>query len=158
GAARARPWRGGGVEVVPQPRCAREDRAARGAERLRRARERLDGVQHRDARVDERPLRPWWVRMTVRDPRDVIIRPVVSEKSYAGYESNVYTFVVPADANKIEIRRAVETIFNVRVVNVNTLRRAGKRKRNRRSGAYATKPSHKRALVSLAEGDTIEIL
>ena len=92
-----------------------------------------------------------------RDPRDVIIRPIVSEKSYAAYDENVYTFVVAGDANKIEIRHAVETIFGVKVTNVNTVNRKGKRKRNRRTGGYGTRPDSKRAIVSLAEGDTIEI-
>jgi large subunit ribosomal protein L23 len=89
--------------------------------------------------------------------RDIIIRPVVSEKSYAAFDANVYTFVVAPDANKIEIKRAVEEIFGVRVTNVNTLTRHGKRKRNRRSGGWGTRPSSKRAVVSLAEGDRIEI-
>jgi large subunit ribosomal protein L23 len=92
-----------------------------------------------------------------RDPRDVIIRPVVSEKSYAAYDDNVYTFVVVPDASKIEIRQAIESIFNVRVTNVNTLNRNGKRKRNRRTGGWGTRTGQKRAIVSLAEGDTIEI-
>ena len=95
--------------------------------------------------------------MSGRDPRDVIIRPVVSEKSYAAFDENIYTFVVAGDANKIEIRHAVETIFGVRVTNVNTVNRKGKRKRNRRTGGYGTRPDSKRAIVSLAEGDTIEI-
>ena len=92
-----------------------------------------------------------------RDPRDVIIRPIVSEKSYAAYDENVYTFVVAPDANKIEIRQAVESIFNVKVTNVNTLNRNGKRKRNRRTGGYGTRPSSKRAIVTLSAGDAIEI-
>ncbi len=75
--------------------------------------------------------------MSARNPRDVILRPVVSEKSYAAIDSNVYTFVVADGANKIEIRRAVEEIFNVKVTNVNTVTRKGKRKRNRRSGAWS---------------------
>jgi large subunit ribosomal protein L23 len=95
--------------------------------------------------------------MTSRDPRDVIIRPVVSEKSYASFDNNIYTFVVASDANKIEIRRAVETIFNVRVSNVNTINRKGKRKRNRRTGSWSTRSDERRALVSLVEGDRIEI-
>jgi large subunit ribosomal protein L23 len=95
--------------------------------------------------------------MTAKNPRDIIIRPVVSEKSYAAFDQNVYTFVVAGDANKIEIRKAIEEIFEVRVTNVNTLNRQGKRKRNRRSGAYGTRPGSKRAVVSLAEGDRIEI-
>jgi large subunit ribosomal protein L23 len=95
--------------------------------------------------------------VTAKNPRDIIIRPVVSEKSYAAFDQNVYTFVVAGDANKIEIRKAIEEIFEVRVTNVNTLNRQGKRKRNRRSGAYGTRPGSKRAVVSLAEGDRIEI-
>ncbi len=92
-----------------------------------------------------------------RDPRDIIVRPVVSEKSYASFDANVYTFIVASDANKIEIRKAVEAIFNVRVTNVNTINRKGKRKRNRRSGTWSARPDQRRALVSLAEGDRIEI-
>jgi large subunit ribosomal protein L23 len=95
--------------------------------------------------------------MTGKNPRDIIIRPVVSEKSYAAFDENVYTFVVAGDANKIQIRQAVETIFGVRVTNVNTVNRKGKRKRNRRTGGWGTRPDSKRAIVSLAEGDTIEI-
>ena len=93
----------------------------------------------------------------MRDPRDVILRPVVSEKSYTAYDANVYTFVVAPDANKIEIRQAVESIFDVRVTNVNTLNRNGKRKRNRRTGGWGTRADTKRAIVTLAEGDRIEI-
>jgi large subunit ribosomal protein L23 len=92
-----------------------------------------------------------------RDPRSVILRPVVSEKSYAQYDRQVYTFVVASDANKIEIKRAIEQIFNVKVTNVNTLHRAGKRKQNRRTGTWGTRAGQKRAIVSLAAGDQIEI-
>ena len=95
--------------------------------------------------------------MTSKNPRDIIIRPVVSEKSYAAFDANIYTFIVANDANKIEIRHAIEQIFAVRVTNVNTLNRSGKRKRNRRTGGYGTRASTKRAVVSLAEGDRIEI-
>jgi large subunit ribosomal protein L23 len=95
--------------------------------------------------------------MTARDPRDVIIRPVVSETSYASFDNDIYTFVVASNANKIEIRHAVESIFNVRVVKVNTINRKGKRKRNRRSGNWSTKPDERRALITLREGDRIEI-
>ena len=95
--------------------------------------------------------------MTAKSPRDIIIRPVVSEKSYAAFDGNVYTFVVAPDANKIEIKDAVERIFSVRVTNVNTLTRKGKRKRNRRTGGFGKRPDSKRAVVSLAEGDRIEI-
>jgi large subunit ribosomal protein L23 len=95
--------------------------------------------------------------MSARNPRDIVIRPVVSEKSYASYDDNVYTFVVAPDANKIEIKRAIETIFGVTVTRVNTLNRQGKRKRNRRTGDWGQRASQKRAVVSLVEGDRIEI-
>jgi len=95
--------------------------------------------------------------VSARNPRDIIIRPVVSEKSYAAFDANIYTFVVAPDANKIEIRQAVESIFNVRVTNVNTVNRKGKRKRNRRTGGWGSRAGSKRAIVSLAEGDRIEI-
>ncbi|HYU39982.1 MAG TPA: 50S ribosomal protein L23 [Acidimicrobiia bacterium] len=95
--------------------------------------------------------------MTTRNPRDIIIRPVVSEKSYAAYDANVYTFLVAPDANKIEIKQAVESIFGVKVTNVNTLNRSGKRKRNRRTGDWGQRAAQRRAIVSLAEGDTIDI-
>ena len=95
--------------------------------------------------------------MTNKHARDIIIRPVVSEKSYAAFDENVYKFVVAGDANKIEIRHAVEQIFGVKVTNVNTVNRKGKRKRNRRTGGWGTRPDSKRAIVSLAEGDSIEI-
>jgi large subunit ribosomal protein L23 len=95
--------------------------------------------------------------MSGKHPRDIIIRPVVSEKSYAAFDDNIYTFVVAPDANKIEIKHAIEHIFGVHVTNVNTLNRKGKRKRNRRSGSFASRPDSKRAVVSLAEGDRIEI-
>lgn len=93
----------------------------------------------------------------MKDPRDVILRPVVSEKSYGLLEQGVYMFQVHTSANKTEIRQAVESIFDVSVVNVNTLNRQGKRKRNRRTGTWGTRPSTKRAIVTLAEGDSIEI-
>ncbi len=93
----------------------------------------------------------------MNDPRDVIIRPVVSEKSYALLDEGVYTFVVAGEANKIEIRQAVESIFNVRVAKVNTMNRKGKRKRNRRTFTYGTRSDTKRAIVTLAEGDRIDL-
>jgi large subunit ribosomal protein L23 len=93
----------------------------------------------------------------VRDHRDVIIRPVVSEKSYGLLEDNVYTFVVAPQASKPEIRDAVEKIFDVTVVKVNTLNRKGKRKRNRKNFTFGTRADQKRALVTLAEGDSIDL-
>ncbi|MHB8669626.1 MAG: 50S ribosomal protein L23 [Acidimicrobiales bacterium] len=93
----------------------------------------------------------------VNDPRDVIIRPVVSEKSYALLDEGVYTFVVAPSANKVEIRQAVEAIFNVRVQNVNTLNRKGKRKRARRSNTFGSRSDSKRAIVTLVAGDRIQL-
>jgi large subunit ribosomal protein L23 len=91
----------------------------------------------------------------MKDPRDVILAPVVSEKSYAAIDRNVYTFVVAPDANKTEIKTVVERIFGVRVVKVNTLWRTGKRKRTRYT--IGQRAAQKRAMVTLAEGDRIEI-
>jgi large subunit ribosomal protein L23 len=93
----------------------------------------------------------------VKDPRDVIVAPVVSEKSYALMEDGVYTFKVHPGASKPEIRDAVQSIFGVRVAKVNTLNRPGKRKRNRRTFTYGKRPDTKRAIVTLAEGDTIDL-
>jgi large subunit ribosomal protein L23 len=93
----------------------------------------------------------------VKDPRDVIIAPVVSEKSYALIEQNVYTFVVHKDAAKPEIRNAIEEIFGVKVAKVNTLNRKGKATRNRRTGKVGSRPDRKRAIVTLVEGDSIDL-
>jgi large subunit ribosomal protein L23 len=93
----------------------------------------------------------------VKDPRDVILKPVVSEKSYALLDSNVYTFVVDPKATKVDIRKAVESVFGVRVSKVNTLNRKGKRKRNRRTGTYGQRIDTKRAVVTLAAGDKIDL-
>jgi large subunit ribosomal protein L23 len=91
----------------------------------------------------------------MRDPRDVILKPVVSEKSYGLLDAGVYTFVVHPDANKTEIRQAVEAIFNVSVHKVNTLNRKGKRKRRRQF--YGVRPDIKRAIVTLKAGDRIDL-
>lgn len=95
----------------------------------------------------------------MKDPRDVIIAPVVSEKSYALAEraKAAYTFRVHPDASKPEIHDAVEAIFNVKVLKVNTLNRNGKRKRNRRTGTFGKRPDTKRAIVTLVEGQTIDL-
>jgi len=92
----------------------------------------------------------------VKSPRDVVIRPIVSEKSYAGLEAGAYTFLVARDANKTEIKEAVQQIWNVRVLSVNTINRKGKTKRSR-LGVTGRRPDQKRAVVTLAAGDTIEI-
>ncbi len=91
----------------------------------------------------------------IHDPRDVILRPIVSEKSYGLLDEGKYTFLVAPDANKTEIKIAVEQIFNVRVTAVNTVNRKGKRKRTR--SGFGHRADTKRAVVSLAEGDRIEI-
>jgi len=91
----------------------------------------------------------------VKDPRQVIIRPVVSEKSYALLDANTYTFIVHPRANKVEIKQAVQAIFNVRVTRVNTLNRKGKRKRTRYT--WGRRKDTKRALVTLHPDDKIEI-
>lgn len=91
------------------------------------------------------------------DARSVIIRPVVSEKSYDLIEGNVYTFVVHNDANKTQIRQAVEEVFDVRVVSVNTLNRKGKRIRSRRTGTSSARPTTKRAIVTVHADDTIDL-
>ena len=93
----------------------------------------------------------------MKDARNVILAPVVSEKSFALLERNVYTFKVHPSATKPEIAQAVEQIFDVEVLNVNTLRRPGKRIRNRRNLTYGRRPNTKRAMVKLAEGDSIEL-
>jgi large subunit ribosomal protein L23 len=91
----------------------------------------------------------------IPDPRDVLQKPVISEKSYGLLDDNKYTFIVRPDANKTEIKIAVEKIFNVTVTSVNTLNRSGKRKRTR--FGYGQRKATKRAIVSLAEGDRIDI-
>jgi len=91
----------------------------------------------------------------VKSPRDVILRPIVSEKSYAGLEVGSYTFLVDPRANKTEIKEAIQAIWDVRVTSVNTLNRPGKVKR--RGYTKGKRPDQKRAIVTLAEGDSIEI-
>lgn len=93
--------------------------------------------------------------MTWKSERDVVIRPIVSEKSYAGLEQNRYTFLVDPRATKTEIKEAVQKIWKVKVVGVNTIRRKGKAKRFRYT--YGKRADQKRAVVTLAEGDSIEI-
>ncbi|MHA3023559.1 50S ribosomal protein L23 [Mycobacterium sp. BMJ-28] len=87
---------------------------------------------------------------TITDPRDIILAPVISEKSYGLIEDNTYTFVVHPDSNKTQIKIAIEKIFSVKVDSVNTLNRNGKRKRTRTG--YGQRKSTKRAIVTLAAG------
>ena len=91
----------------------------------------------------------------MKTARDVIIRPVVSEKSYAGLENNTYTFLVDPRSNKTEIKEAIQKIWNVQVLSVNTINRKGKVKRRRFT--QGKRSDQKRAIVTLAEGDSIEI-
>ncbi|MBM7051226.1 MULTISPECIES: 50S ribosomal protein L23 [unclassified Rothia (in: high G+C Gram-positive bacteria)] len=92
--------------------------------------------------------------LTFKDPRDVIIAPVVSEKSYSQLDEGKYTFLVDPRSNKLEIKQAIEMIFDVKVAAVNTANRAGKRKRTR--FGWGARKNTKRAIVTLKEG-TIDI-
>jgi large subunit ribosomal protein L23 len=93
----------------------------------------------------------------MKDAHVVIIRPVVSEKSYALFDQGVYTFIVPRDVSKPEIRDAVEKIWpGVKVAKVNTLNRKGKMRRSRRTATRSKLPDTKRAIVTL-QADSAEI-
>ena len=91
----------------------------------------------------------------IYNPRDILVRPVVSEKSYGLLDEGKYTFVVATDANKTQIKQAVEEVFRVKVTGVNTLNRQGKRRRTR--FGWGKRIDTKRAIVTLAEGDRIDI-
>jgi large subunit ribosomal protein L23 len=90
----------------------------------------------------------------MKDPHDIIIRPVISEKSYSLIDQNKYTFIVDPRASKTEIRQAVEEVFNVRVTAVNTLKVT--RKPRRQGWSRGHTPQRKKAVVTLAVGDSIE--
>jgi large subunit ribosomal protein L23 len=92
---------------------------------------------------------------TIADPRDILLAPVISEKSYGLIDENKYTFLVRPDANKTQIKIAVEQVFNVKVTSVNTLNRSGKRKRTRLG--FGRRNDSKRAIVGLAVGDRIDL-
>ena len=92
---------------------------------------------------------------TFTDHRDILVKPVVSEKSYALLDENKYTFIVAPGSNKTQIKQAVEAVFSVKVTGVNTINRQGKRKRTRIG--FGTRNNTKRAVVSLAEGDRIDL-
>jgi len=91
----------------------------------------------------------------IRDHRDVLLAPVVSEKSYSLLDENKYTFLVDPKANKTEIKIAVETVFKVHVTGVNTINRQGKRRRTR--VGTGKRPDTKRAIVTVADGERIDI-
>ncbi|MCC5948905.1 MAG: 50S ribosomal protein L23 [Nitriliruptoraceae bacterium] len=89
------------------------------------------------------------------DPRDIIFKPVISEKTYGLLDENKYTFIVDPRANKTQIKQAIESIFDVKVLSVNTMNRSGKRKR--RGLIVGKRPDTKRAIVTVAPGDEIEL-
>jgi large subunit ribosomal protein L23 len=91
----------------------------------------------------------------IADPRDVLIKPVISEKSYRLVDDGKYTFLVAHDANKTQIRQAVEQVFRVKVTGVNTINRPGKRRRTRYG--WGRRPDTKRAIVTLAAGERIDV-
>ena len=91
----------------------------------------------------------------IRDHRDILLAPVVSEKSYSLLDENKYTFLVAPDANKTEIKIAVEAVFKVHVTGVNTLNRPGKKRRTRYG--FGKRADTKRAIVSVADGERIDI-
>jgi large subunit ribosomal protein L23 len=91
----------------------------------------------------------------IPDPRDVLLAPVISEKSYGLIDEGKYTFIVHPEANKTQIKIAVEKVFNVKVTSVNTVNRVGKRKRTRLG--FGKRNDTKRAIVGLAAGDRIDL-
>ncbi|MDQ1539839.1 MAG: large subunit ribosomal protein [Actinomycetota bacterium] len=91
----------------------------------------------------------------IPDPRDVLLAPVISEKSYGLLDENKYTFLVHPESNKTQIKIAVEQVFGVKVTDVNTINRQGKRKRTR--GGFGKRKDTKRAIVTLVSGDRIDI-
>jgi large subunit ribosomal protein L23 len=93
--------------------------------------------------------------LKITDHRDILLAPVVSEKSYGLLDENKYTFLVDPDANKTQIKIAVEKVFGVKVTGVNTSNRPGKRKRTK--AGWGKRPDTKRAVVSIAEGQRIDI-
>ncbi len=93
----------------------------------------------------------------MKDPRDIILAPVVSEKSYGLMENDVYTFQVHVDATKPEIHDAIEAIWGVKVLKVNTVNRKGKLQRTRNTNRIGKRPSTKRAIVTLAAGNKISL-
>ena len=93
--------------------------------------------------------------MKIADPRDILISPVISEKSYSLLDQNKYTFVVRPDANKTQIKLAVAEVFGVKVTSVNIINRRGKQVRTR--VGFGTRADQKRAIVTVAQGDRIDI-
>ena len=95
------------------------------------------------------------MNLKIKDPRDILLAPVVSEKSYGLIDENKYTFIVDPEANKTEIKIAVEQVFEVKVTSVNTINRQGKARRTRYG--MGRRANTKRAIVTVAEGQRIDI-
>jgi large subunit ribosomal protein L23 len=93
--------------------------------------------------------------MKIADPRDILLAPVISEKSYALLDENKYTFIVRPDANKTQIKLAVAEVFGVKVTGVNIINRQGKTVRTR--AGFGKRADTKRAIVTVASGDRIDI-
>jgi len=93
--------------------------------------------------------------MKISDPRDILLAPVISEKSYALLDENKYTFIVRPDANKTQIKIAVAEVFGVKVTGVNIINRQGKKIRTRTG--FGKRADTKRAIVTVAAGDRIDI-
>ena len=93
--------------------------------------------------------------MKIADPRDILLAPVISEKSYSLLDENKYTFLVHPDANKTQIKIAVAEVFNVKVTSVNIINRRGKQIRTRTG--FGRRNDTKRAIVTVAAGDRIDI-
>ena len=93
--------------------------------------------------------------MNVTDPRDILLAPVISEKSYSLLDENKYTFLVHPDANKTQIKIAVAEVFGVKVTSVNIINRRGKQVRTRTG--FGRRNDTKRAIVTVAAGDRIDI-
>ena len=93
----------------------------------------------------------------MKNAEQVLVRPVVSEKSYALMEDGAYVFVVATSATKIDVRNAVEQTFGVKVKSVNTLNRKGKTRRNRKTNTVGSRSATKRAIVTIEGGDKIDL-
>ena len=149
--SRRRPRTAGRRSTRPRRSWRRPSRGARVTKRAQGGRPRPRPAPSPRPRAGPRRTTP------MRDAMSVLIRPVVSEKSYALMDRSVYVFIVDPRATKIEVRHAVEQAFGVRVTNVNTLNRKGKATRNRRTNVKGKRPDTKRAIVTLHPDDSIDL-
>ena len=92
----------------------------------------------------------------MKNARDIIVKPIITERSVAGIEENKYTFKVSKDANKIDVKRAIEEIFKVKVIDVKTMNVKGKMKRMGKN--IGKRPDWKKAIITLKDGDKIEVV